>query len=272
MVMSSFVLKLIAIITMLIDHIGAVFISPTAHPELYVLFRGTGRLAFPIFVFLIVEGFHHTKDVKKYLKRLGIFALISEIPFDLAFYQYHYHSEIINDIENMISADNEYRIGLQNNLIERLNSSQNVFFTLFLGLLLIYIMSLVEKQYRHQMLVNNLLNGALTIGFCALAYIIKTDYSVAGILLIVAFYLFRGSKTMLTIVLLIITSTILSNINSYRATGNILYIISTFATLSMIPIALYNGKKGKSVKYIFYIFYPAHLLIIYLISQFILLS
>ena len=70
--MSSFVLKLIAIITMLIDHIGAVL-----YPEIRWL-RLIGRIAFPIFAYLVAEGFYKTSDIKKYLKRLFIFALVSD--------------------------------------------------------------------------------------------------------------------------------------------------------------------------------------------------
>jgi len=77
-------LKIIAIITMLIDHIGAVLLD-TSTIE-YFACRIIGRLSFPIFCFLIIEGFTHTKNNKKYLLRLFIFAIISEIPFDLVFF------------------------------------------------------------------------------------------------------------------------------------------------------------------------------------------
>jgi hypothetical protein len=211
---------------MLIDHIAAVFVP--SDTLLWLIMRSIGRLAFPIFVFLIVEGFHHTSDVKKYLMRLGAFALISEIPFDLAFY---------------------------GKVLE--GTHQNVFFTLFLGLLLITLMSLVEKKFQKKVFVSNLLDGLLTLAFCTIALLLRTDYNFAGILLIVAFYLFRGSKPIITLALVIVTATILGSIN----------ILATFA---MIPIAFYNGQKGKNIKFVFYIFYPAHLIIIALIKIFLL--
>ena len=103
---SGTALKTIACITMLVDHIGASCIEAgLLLPELETgevsggawnqislyqldrVLRFTGRLAFPIFCFLLVEGFVHTHDVKKYVRRLFLFALISEVPFDLAFFR-----------------------------------------------------------------------------------------------------------------------------------------------------------------------------------------
>ena len=103
---SGTALKTIACITMLVDHIGASCIEAgiltpgldsgtlsrdtlSAYPlyRLDMVLRFTGRLAFPIFCFLLVEGFVHTHDVKKYVRRLFLFALISEVPFDLAFFR-----------------------------------------------------------------------------------------------------------------------------------------------------------------------------------------
>ena len=77
-IFSSNALKIIACVSMLIDHIGIVFVDNN------LFMRAVGRLAFPIFAFLLVQGLLHTSDVRRYLLRLSIFAVVSEIPFDLA--------------------------------------------------------------------------------------------------------------------------------------------------------------------------------------------
>lgn len=267
--MSTFVLKIIAITAMLIDHVGAVLVSSSKYPEAYLICRSIGRLAFPIFVFLIVEGFHHTRDIKKYLRRLGIFALISEIPFDLAFYHMHYGMNAITDIKDIYDVQaHAVNSDQLETVLLRFNEHQNVFFTLFLGLLLIYLISEVEKNLKN-VIVGNIIDAAATVLICAAAYFLNTDYDIAGILMIVAFYLFRGSKALMTICLLIICGTILSNLDYFKQTGNVLAIIPVLATFAIIPIAFYNGKKGKNMKYFFYIFYPAHLLLLFFISRFI---
>jgi hypothetical protein len=261
--MSTFALKLIAILVMLIDHVGATLISPATQPELYFVFRSIGRLAFPIFVFLIVEGFYHTKNVQKYMIRLGVFALISEIPFDLALYRPIHGTEFIDDFNSVFR--NGFHSDSFAQLLDNLNQDQNVFFTLFLGLAMIYLMKQVEIRYEKQLLVSNLLDAAITIGFCLIAVFLKTDYSYAGILLFVACYLFRGSNILISLCLFVINAS-MCNFAGFAQTGNLLYVIQMLATFAIIPIAFYNGKKGKSAKYIFYIFYPAHLLILYFLS------
>ena len=111
--MTSFTLKLIAMITMFIDHFGYAIMGQFSFFNLF------GRLAFPIFAFQISEGFIHTKSVKKYLLRLIIFALISQIPFSLFTY-YIAHSNPL---------------------------TLNVFFTLAFGLVSIYIYDLIIKLF-----------------------------------------------------------------------------------------------------------------------------
>ncbi len=157
--MSSFVLKIIAIITMFIDHIGYAIFGK------FSFFNYIGRISFPIFAFQISEGYIHTKNLKKYFIRLFIFALISQIPFML--------------FESLFSND----------LI------LNIFFTLFLGLACIYIYD--KCKYKSIALILCVLLGALAefshcdYGFYGVAiillfYVFKNNISLASIAFILA--------------------------------------------------------------------------------------
>lgn len=217
--MSVFALKILAILAMSLDHIAAVFLSPINMP--YLLMRGFGRIAFPIFCFLIVEGYYHTRDVKKYMIRLAGFALVSEIPFDLCFYQKPFYWQ-----------------------------HQNVFFTLALGLITIYAIDEIKKRFSTSYIKALVLQFAVIILAMTTAWFLSTDYSMLGILIIIAFYVGRGNIIQIAISICIVT----------------LYLGNTFqlySLLALIPIYLYNGKKGPSMRYVFYVFYPAHMLILY---------
>ena len=151
--MSRSQLKLLAIITMLIDHIGAIFF-PHIDP-----FRMVGRLAFPLFCFFISEGLIYTSNLKKYLKRLFLFALISEVPYDLAF-----HGTVF------------------------FPGNQNVFFTLFLGLAAI--------SFLHTYFDARPVSALLFAGACVLlAGALHTDYGWFGVLVIIIFYCARQYRT-----------------------------------------------------------------------------
>lgn len=220
--MSVFALKILAILAMSLDHIAAVFLSPINMS--YLLMRGFGRIAFPIFCFLIVEGYYHTRDVKKYMIRLAGFALVSEIPFDICFYQKPFYWQ-----------------------------HQNVFFTLALGLITIYAIDEVKKRFSASYIKALVLQFTVIILAMTAAWFLSTDYSMLGILIIIAFYVGRGNIIQIAISICIVT----------------LYLGNTFqlySLLALIPIYLYNGKKGPSMRYVFYVFYPAHMLILYGIS------
>ena len=222
--MNGFWLKIIAMIAMLIDHSAAILL-PYDTP-LYDICRSIGRLAFPIFCFLLVEGFLHTGNVKKYLVRLGIFALLSDIPFDLAFF----HTPIYP----------EY---------------QNIFFTLFIGLMVLVLLKLIEDKYEGGGLYP-ILGAAVVVGGCLLSVLLSTDYNYIGILMILSFYLFRYNKVLLTVALVMVNGMAESK----------LQILAVFA---MIPILFYNGQRGpKFNKYIFYAFYPVHIFVLYLIKAY----
>ncbi|MCT4687757.1 TraX family protein [Vallitalea sp.] len=211
--MNSTNLKIVACLTMLIDHLGAVFF-----PQ-YIYFRIIGRITFPIFAFLIAEGYLHTHNVKKYLIRLFTFALISEIPYNLAF-----DGKIIN-----------------------FGSGLNVFFTLFFGLLAVF----VYDYYKKFGLLPVLLIGII-------AHLLKTDYGMLGILVIFVFYVFRGDFYKQVLSYILLTLVFLGIIYFEYERIN----LQVFSTLALIFIYFYNGKKGPNIKYLFYVFYPGHLLIL----------
>ena len=247
---SSAVLKNIAVVTMLIDHIGAVIVTrllirnglyeAMANQEAYTAWMGQnggmygiymamriiGRFAFPIYCFLLVEGFQKTHNVKKYLGRMFLFALISEVPFDLALSGRPWNMQY-----------------------------QNVFFTLLIGLLVIVALRLVEQRFAGTEIGKKVLRVVLDIvvivAGSALALVLKTDYSFKGILAITVLYLFRNRK------------------KAQIWAGVIVFLLmdglEMIAAFSFILIWFYNGTRGKQNKYFFYFFYPVHLLLLWLV-------
>ncbi len=208
--MSSFMLKCIAMLTMLIDHVGFVLF-----PE-QMIWRIIGRVAFPLFAFLIVQGVLHTSNWKRYGIRLLLFAFLSEIPFDLAT-----SGQWVNFY------------------------SQNIFFTLLFGMLVVEASIYFEAQGK----VVYGFGLAFVIGF--LCDILRTDYGMLGILIIYSFYMCRYSK--------MATATMTIVLNFVEGTPQL------FAGLAVIPIYFYNGTlglKNKWIQYGFYAFYPVHLLIL----------
>ena len=223
-------LKLIAVITMLIDHMGAALVGPLRHklPDgsalgdfcimIYPHMRNIGRLAFPIFCFLLVEGFLHTRNVRKYASRMFVFALISELPFDYAF---------------------------SNQLLR--NAHQNVYFTLLIGLLVMMGMSYFEfREPRTK--VGNYLNFLMQIFIAAvglwMADFLHTDYNYKGVFLIIVLYSLRLDRRLQAIF------------------GAITISWEMYAPFAFIPVLFYNGQRGRQMKYFFYWFYPVHLLIL----------
>ena len=279
---SGSVLKMVAITTMLIDHLGAGLLLPLlslppTSPlstndhgisflfhrylltyEFYSLLRIIGRSAFPIFCFLLVEGLLHTSSRGKYLLRLLLFSFLSEIPFNLALFG-----------------------GLRN------ANHQNVFFTLTIGLAVIWGMDEIlhsdhllrfrEKGLRfheknrlfHEKdrfflqkkggLPSELLS-ILPYAFClllvllgaGLASLLHTDYGAIGVLLIVLFYCFRKHR-------------LLASFLGWSLLSATLY-LEIYSFPAFLLCFFYNGKRGflrGRAKYLFYFFYPLHLLLIY---------
>ena len=165
--LSSFYLKIIAVVTMLVDHIGMVFFSGE------VAWRIVGRISFPIYCFLLVEGFYHTSNIKKYIRRLLIFAAVSEIPFDMII------SGKVVDFAH-----------------------QNVMFTLLIGLITIYGI---------QVTWNPMVKSAILVAGALISVIMFTDYSAYGVVLIYMFYNYRDRRVV-TYVALVAMSFAMNNI------------------------------------------------------------
>lgn len=218
--MSSFILKIIAVISMVFDHLGYVVFNK------FSFMNYIGRLAFPIFAFSITEGYVHTKNLKRYFSRLLIFAFISQIPYML----------FISNFTTRFTL--------------------NILFTLSLGLLAITIYDKSKNKFL----------GLLFTGICGiLAKLLHFDYGWFGIAIIFIFYIFKNKKTYMNLAFGI--TTFINYFYTFITTNRIEYLfIILFCILSLIPINLYNEKKGKNIKYFLYIFYPLHLIILYLLT------
>lgn len=210
------VLKWIAVLTMVIDHVGAILFPDQ------IWMRVIGRVAFPVYAYCLAEGFRYTSDYRRYLGRLALFAILSEIPFDLAFYGVPFSF-----------------------------AHQNVFFTLTLGLILLWVL----ERFREQLL---LCAGAFVV-LCFLAQALHMDYGAGGLLMVFAFYLAQQGTSPW------IGWGIFVFINLFGYAGGVQWA----AIIALLPIGLYSGKAGKKKQRFFYWIYPLHLLLLWVIEKYI---
>ncbi|MCQ2609771.1 MAG: conjugal transfer protein TraX [Lachnospiraceae bacterium] len=241
-------LRIIATASMLIDHIALMLIGngilygyrPDIHEValstpvgkkwyiLYVIMRSIGRLAFPMFCFLLVEGFIHTKNLFKYFFRLVVLAIISEIPFNLV---------------------------CGNSLLyfER----QNTIFTFVLSLFMLYIVKKVDAIRDER--IQNVIKIIIVAIVCWVSYALHLDYSISGIILIFCIYFFRHDKNLRMASVFIISFLIsfVEPFTSFRYFG--------VGALSALILFLYNDKVGYLYRYrwMYYLLYPLHLIILY---------
>lgn len=218
-------LKLIACVTMLIDHVGAALL-----PQ-YIILRVIGRIAFPIYCFLLAEGVAYTKNPRRYGLRLGIGAVLSEIPFDLALFG---------------AMTLRY---------------QSVMITLLLGFVMAECMKRVKKEYCKIL---------LTIPFAVAAEWLCTDYGAWGVGLIAMFVLTRNAPHKL-VAQTVGMAAICCLMDSYVMTiWGLRVPIEMFALASMVLIALYSGQKlsrSRTLQWGFYLFYPVHLTVLWILCS-----
>lgn len=248
--MSSLMLKIIACIAMLLDHIGYFWGID--------ILRIIGRIAFPIFVYLIYNGYRHTRSKLRYALRLAIFAIATQIPFNL----FVYHSLWYNN--------------------------GNVFFTLLAALLCLWC---VDSMCKHKVLRWFCLIPPAIVYWLYYSKIIVSDYNAIGMLMVLVFY-FCDKKgigwKILTVAgffaavyhgyllscakALVLTAMgsprTMPVMSSWQAT-------QAYSALSLILIFAYNGKKGpapqnkvlaKILQLGFYLFYPLHMVVLWLLS------
>ena len=243
--LTGFQLKLIGIILMLCDHIHQMFIYTNPPAILAIL----GRLVFPIFLFLSAEGYHYTKNKKKYMQRLLIGFWLMNIG-DVLIWR-------ILPMEDVVLAN-------------------NVFGALFLAVVCMYAIDcLKNKQWIKGIIllilpiVPSLMffvgDPASSISFYVISIFpsyFTVEGGLAGIVLGVLFYVLREKRSLQFIALALIA--ILST--KFNFTGLFSTNRQWIMAFAIIPLALYNGQKGKGSKYFFYIFYPAHIYILYVFS------
>ena len=247
--MTGFALKIIALISMLIDHIcksGVVNqtylmewfqLDIPASAALLHAIEAIGRLAFPIFAFLIAEGLRHTRSRKRYILQMLIFGLISEIPFDMA-------------LSPILSAPGQWR------LFFTPLTNLNIFFTLALGALGVHLYEKLRSRSPKLAVLPPVL--------CALAgLVLATDYSVFGVLLIYA-ACFPQRKAHRLAAMAAVLALLYLGYASYWFTSFGTHCIREFAAScgALCLLAFYNGQRGPKIKWLFYAFYPAHLIVL----------
>lgn len=237
-ILSGTGLKWLAIVTMAIDHIGAILVwnaylqmrytDPLGAGDLYdvyYLLRQIGRIAFPLFCFLLVEGFTHTRSRSKYFRRLMAFALATEIIYDFALY------------------DSPLEFA----------EHQNVMFTLSLGFLALWGADGVSRGLRLPGWAGLLVTVAFVAAFAGLAEVFEVSYRAFGVVLIGALYIARRYR-------------LLQFVLGGLAVGWYCWdhdsMLEMYSLIGLGAILLYNGKRGRGMKYFFYFFYPVHLLVL----------
>lgn len=228
-IFNSNYLKLIAIIAMTIDHATDLLFPGFPSQPAPLVLHFVGRLTAPIMWFFVCEGFHYTKDVKKYMMRLGVFAIISHFAYCFGF---------------GISL-NPFEGGIFNRT--------SVMYPLFIAVVILYIENYVTSLKKWQkILINTIL---IFSAFPA-------DWSCIAVLAILGMYSVRGNleKQMIKMTGWVFCYAVVS----YFFVSKI-YAIELIGILMVYPVLkLYNGERGKAkwMKWFFYLFYPLHLVII----------
>lgn len=294
--MSAFVLKLIAVISMLIDHAAySLFLAGVFTGKGYVYMRAVGRIAFPIFAYMIVNGFEKTHDVRRYFSRLALFAVISQPVYRLAFTAANYGAQALTGggITLSLTAANitapclaaliaaAYLIFACRGRVDLsllwvcaalvlpyvrlevfgvtlLGGKLNVFYTLAIGLALIAALDALRRARGGKGELFRALMLLLAALSAALLLQKTADYSWMGLALIAALYLARSRRVYQAGVI------VLWCVCEYAVMQSS-WFFALYAMLAAVPVLLYSGRLGARMRG-FYLVYPVHLGIFYVLS------
>jgi len=222
-IFDGFMLKIVAATTMLIDHIAVIFVNRIPL-DVYEQMRIVGRVSFPIFAFLLVEGFFHTRNKINYLARILGFGIA--MIFALA----------------VMSS-----FGIQVPVIV------NVFITLGLGFIAIWLIDYFWDQ-------SKVISVFCTLGIMLFADALHADYGAYGVGLIVLFYSLHGQKTLMALGFILLT---LLSVSFDYMRFEYASLTQLYAIVAVIFLLMYNGEPGKyRFKYFFYFFYPLHFIVL----------
>ena len=223
--MTAFALRLIALFSMALDQLGLVLM-----PEASFL-RAAGRLALPLYCFLLSEGYRHTRSLRRYGLRLFLLALLSEVPFDLV----HFNAPFSP-------------------------AGQNVVFTLCLALLALCCYDALFVKRPALCAVSVML-------VCMAAMLLRSDYAAYGVLLTLCFHIFADRPWQRAAGFTVLLALYLLQLYAAGTPASFL-LLSPCAVLALLPIALYNGRPGpRALRIGFYAAYPLGLLTLYLIRN-----
>ena len=278
--MSVFAIKLLALVTMVIDH-SAYYLygSSLIGHGLYFAMRTAGRIAFPLYAFLLVNGFEKTSDRGKYLSRLVLFAAVSQLPYTVVFSYENYSLSAVSGFAllwpwyvvvpamlavcavwyfcvrrdaSVISLAAAFALAvvqLSAGGVCLLGFETNVFYTLAVSLAGMSVLAMLANRPAN---IGQTLACLAAFIICALCILPHSDYGWYGFALMMLLWMSRRSKPMQAAVLLLW---------SYAEYAVYIHNWAYFAAaaLAVIPVLLYNGRRGRPVKLFFYMIYPLHL-------------
>ena len=273
--MTTFILKIILVVSIVCGNVAVIFIDGEKLTEIYTLFRMFSMMAVPIAAFLLVEGFHNTKNRKKYFLRIFITGLVAEIPFLVS--SSVGLQRIADGIKRHVDAEGKLTADNLNELLKVSDTTRQYYQDLYFvtgryaidGLLtlavaflmIVMIDKLREKYFGIKQLAFYSLSTLVILGALAICVVLPFENPMEIIFFVLVFYYLRGNKPSTAIMTLLMVLCFYTRYGIMMASGTV---------LAVLLIQTYNGKQGSAkYKYVFYAVYPLQFLILFGIRYYI---